>query len=40
MSTSGSDPDVLVDTSIAIALSVADHEYHSTVVERVEKSKK
>jgi predicted nucleic acid-binding protein len=36
MSTSGSDPDVLVDTSVAIALSVADHEYHSTVVDALD----
>lgn len=36
MSTSGSDPDVLVDTSVAIALAVADHEYHSTVVDALD----
>lgn len=32
MSTSGSEPDLLVDTSVAVALSVADHEHHSTVL--------
>ncbi len=36
MSTSGKDPDVLVDTSVAIALSVADHEYHATVVDALD----
>lgn len=36
MSTSDSDPDVLVDTSVAVALSVADHEYHSTVVDALD----
>lgn len=28
MSASGSEPDLLVDTSIAVALTVADHEHH------------
>lgn len=36
MPTSGSDPDVLVDTSVAIALAVADHEHHSTVVDALD----
>lgn len=36
MSTSGSDPDVLVDTSVAVALSVADHELHSIVVDALD----
>lgn len=36
MSTSGSDPDVLVDTSVAVALSVADHEHHSIVVDALD----
>ncbi len=30
MPTSGSRPDLLVDTSIAVALTVADHEHHET----------
>lgn len=30
MPTSGSRPDLLVDTSVAVALSVADHEHHET----------
>lgn len=32
MPTSGRKPDVLVDTSVAVALSVADHEHHATVL--------
>lgn len=36
MPTSGSDPDLLVDTSVAIALSVADHEHHSIVVDALD----
>src|ERR1044071_4083326 len=36
MSTSGSDPDVLADTSVPIALSGADHEYPSTVVDALD----
>ncbi len=30
MATSGSPPDVLVDTSVAVALVVADHEHHAS----------
>jgi len=30
MATSGSPPDVLVDTSVAVALVVADHEHHTS----------
>jgi predicted nucleic acid-binding protein len=30
MPTSGSRPDLLVDTSVAVALSVADHEHHES----------
>lgn len=36
MPTSGSEPDVLVDTSVAVALSVADHEHHAAVVEALD----
>lgn len=36
MSTSGRDPDVLVDTSVAVALSVAGHEHHDAVVASLE----
>lgn len=32
MPISGRAPDVLVDTSVAVALSVADHEYHAATV--------
>lgn len=32
MQTSGKRPDVLVDTSVAVALTVADHEHHEPVV--------
>lgn len=37
MPTSGNRaPDVLVDTSVAVALSVADHEHHAVTVEALE----
>lgn len=36
MSTSDGDPDVLDDTSVAVALPVADHGYHSTVVDALD----
>jgi predicted nucleic acid-binding protein len=36
MPTSGSRPDVLVDTSVAVALSVADHEHHAAVVDALD----
>lgn len=36
MPTSGNDPDVLVDTSVAVALSVADHEHHSAVLDALD----
>jgi predicted nucleic acid-binding protein len=32
MPASGSGPDLLVDTSVAVALTVADHEHHETTV--------
>ncbi|MCZ7527069.1 MAG: type II toxin-antitoxin system VapC family toxin [Acidimicrobiia bacterium] len=32
MPTSGRAPDVLVDTSVAVALSIADHEHHADVL--------
>lgn len=36
MLTSDRDPDVLVDTSVAVALSVADHEHHAVVVDALD----
>jgi predicted nucleic acid-binding protein len=36
MPTSGSDPELLVDTSVAVALSVADHEHHELVIGSLE----
>ncbi|MEA2844297.1 MAG: hypothetical protein QOJ69_1968 [Actinomycetota bacterium] len=33
MPTSGSRPDLLVDTSVAVALVVADHEHHAVTIE-------
>ncbi|MCC5954346.1 MAG: type II toxin-antitoxin system VapC family toxin [Acidimicrobiia bacterium] len=32
MSTSGREPDLLVDTSVAVPLTVADHEFHQPVL--------
>jgi hypothetical protein len=32
MPTSGRKPDLLVDTSVAVALSVGDHEFHGATV--------
>ncbi len=36
MPTRSSAPDVLVDTSVAVALSVADHEYHGVALDALE----
>jgi len=36
MPTRGSGPDVLVDTSVAVALVVGDHQFHSTTIEVLE----
>ncbi len=36
MPTSGKAPDVLVDTSVAVALSVADHELHDLTVQALD----
>ena len=33
MPTGGSHPDLLVDTSVAVALVVADHEHHAVTIE-------
>lgn len=35
MPISGRKPDILVDTSVAVAASVADHEHHAAVVEHL-----
>jgi predicted nucleic acid-binding protein len=37
MPASGSRPDLLVDTSIAVALTVADHEHHETTFQALSK---
>lgn len=36
MPTSGREPDVLVDTSVAVALCVADHELHDVTIEALD----
>lgn len=36
MPTSGRKPDTLVDTSVAVALSVADHEHHDPVIDALD----
>ncbi len=36
MPTSGSKPDILLDTSVAVALVVADHELHQSAIERLD----
>lgn len=36
MPTSGRGPDALVDTSVAVALSVADHEHHTAAIDALD----